>query len=539
MLPPGTFDPAGADYLGGTMRRVSASVGLVLLFAAIPAHAGEPDPEARSFTIAASGDILIMDSVRQVADAHAPGYRTHDFFPMFARIEPWISSADLAICHIETPLLSAGSSITRASPNSPHPSFSAPPELVDALVATGYDACSTAANHALDWGLDGLIASLDVLDEAGLGHTGTFRSPAENHPSLYEVNGVTVAHGSYTFGTNLIFVPEKWAVNYLDLEKMLSDAAWAREQGAEFVMFSIHWGKDYQVLPSERQLEYVAPLMASPDIDLIVGHHAHVIQPIDVINGKYVVYGMSNHLSNIRGWPHIERNGAEDGMIVHFEVTEQDDGSFEVTDLSYTPTWVHPNTKEIVPVQHTLAYEPGWREGDLRASLRRTVERAGLLGFTGGTTPTPWPAISCRGKVATILGSQGDDLLIGTDGDDVIVTRGGDDAVWAGDGDDLVCLGAGDDFVNGGDGDDYIRAGDGNDLVMGHGGADTLWGGDGDDVVSGLGGSDLIIGEPGDDSLVGGDGDDVIWGGAGHDRIAGGDGIDDCRAAATIASCES
>jgi len=520
------------------MRRLSVAVGLVLLLAAIPANAGEPSPEPRSFTIAASGDILIMDSIRQVADSHAPGYRTYDFFPMFARIEPWISGADLAICHLETPLLATDSGLPRADPNSPHPSFSAPPGLVDALVATGYDACSTAANHSLDWGLDGLVATLDVLDEAGLGHSGTFRSAAENHPSLYEVNGVTVAHGAYTFGTNLIFVPEDWAVNYLDLDQMLADAAWARRHGAEFTIFSIHWGKDYQVMPSERQLEYVAPLMASPDIDLIVGHHAHVVQPIDIVNGKYVVYGMSNQLSNIRGYPHPERTGAEDGIIVHFEVTEQGDGSFDVTRLSYTPTWVHPATKEIVPVQHTLAYESGWREADLRVSLRRTIERVEQLGFTGGLSPTPWHTISCRGKIATILGTDGDDLLIGTDGDDVIVARGGDDSVWAGDGDDLVCLGEGDDFVNGGDGDDHIRAGDGDDFVMGHGGADTLWGGDGNDMISGLGGSDLIIGEPGDDSLLGGDGDDVIWGGDGHDRIAGGDGTDDCRAAATIASCE-
>jgi len=514
-------------------------LALLSMAVAAPAAADGLDIEPRTFTIAAAGDILIMDSVRQVAGANAPGAGTYDFYPMFARIEPWISAADFAICHIETPLLAAGSGIPRANPNSPHPSFSAPPELTDALVAVGYDACSTAGNHALDWGMDGLTATLDAIDAAGLGHTGTFRSEADNHPSLYEVNGVTIAHGAYTFGTNLIFVPEEWAVNYLDLDKMLADAAWARQQGAEFVLFSIHWGKDYQVLPSERQLDHVYPLMASPDIDLIVGHHAHVIQPIEVINGKYVVYGMSNQLSNIRGYPHPERTGAEDGMIMHFEVTEQEDGSFAVTGISYTPTWVHPNTKEIVPVEHTLAYEPGFRPGELAASLRRTMSRIGLLGFTGATSPTPWPAISCRGEVATILGTEGDDLLIGTPDRDVIVTRGGDDSVWAGDGDDLICLGGGDDFANGGDGNDDIRAGDGNDIVLGSAGQDTLWGGAGNDVVSGLGGSDLVIGETGDDSLVGGDDDDVIWGGSGRDRITGGHGTDDCRGAATIVSCEN
>jgi poly-gamma-glutamate capsule biosynthesis protein CapA/YwtB (metallophosphatase superfamily) len=523
--------------LRSLIHRLTLPIVLLLAASVAPASADEPT-EPRSFTLAASGDILITETVRRVADANAPGTGVHDFYPMLASVEPWIASADLAICHIETPLLPSGSGIRRAPTSLPFPQFSGPDDLAPALASAGFDACSTAANHALDYGLAGLGATLDALDAAGLGHAGTARSAEEDHPTIYEINGVTVAHGAYTFGTNKIFVDEEWAVNYLDLDEMLADAAWARTQGAEFVFFSVHWGKDYTAMPSERQLEHARPLIESDDIDLIVGHHSHVVQPFEVINGKYVVYGMGNQLSSIRSYVGVAGPGSEDGIIAQFEITEQPDGSFAVTDFSSTPTRVLPDTMEVVPVEHSLAYSPRGREGELQRSLALTLDRLSLYGFEPATTATPWPIVSCRGQVATILGTEGDDLVVGTPGDDVIVTRGGDDAVWAGGGNDLICLGDGDDFANGGDGDDHIRAGDGDDLVLGGGGADTVWSGNGDDVASGLDGDDLLIGEGGGDSLLGGDGDDVLWGGVGNDRLIGNGGTDICRGAATIASCE-
>jgi len=101
-------------------------LALLSMAVAAPAAADGLDIEPRTFTIAAAGDILIMDSVRQVAGANAPGAGTHDFYPMFARIEPWISAADFAICHIETPLLAAGSGIPRAKPQLPPSQFQRP-----------------------------------------------------------------------------------------------------------------------------------------------------------------------------------------------------------------------------------------------------------------------------------------------------------------------------------------------------------------------------------------------------------------------------
>jgi len=516
------------------MKRGAAAVALALMAAAAPVGAAAPEAAPlRSFTVVAAGDITTQQSIWEAADSHAPGRGNYDFSPLLAPVEPWISGADLALCHLEVPL----------SPDNSHiaaePRFSAPHELASGIAATGYDACSTASNHALDQGFSGLVGTLDVLDAAGVGHAGTHRSAEEDHPALLSANGVTVGFASYTIGTNGHRVAESFAVNYLRADEILADAAWARGRGAEFVIISLHWGLEYQTSPAWHQVEAARLLMASPDVDLIIGHHVHVVQPIDVIEGKYVIYGMSNQLSNIRGDQRPDKTGAEDGVIVHLDVVEQSDGSFRVTDLAVTPTWVHPISKQVLPIDHTLATGPGNIEAHLRVSLARTMARLAVLGFQPRPTPTPWPELTCRGAMATIVGTPGDDVLVGTDGDDVIVARGGDDAVWAGDGDDLVCLGGGDDFANGGAGSDHIRAGDGNDLVLGGAGDDTVWGDDGDDLLSGYGGDDLFVGGRGDDVLRGGSGDDVLWGGEGEDRASGGEGRDECRGVAVRDTCEA
>ncbi|MCJ7725576.1 MAG: hypothetical protein MUP76_04225, partial [Acidimicrobiia bacterium] len=241
------------------------------------------------------------------------------------------------------------------------------------------------------------------------------------------------------------------------------------------------------------------------------------------------VYGMSNFISNIRGSAGA-RIGAEDGIVVHLAVVEQDGGGFAVESLEYTPVWIDPATKAVVPVGHALLAGVG-PTATLQTSWDRTVSRVNRLGPSGAApTGDPWPAVSCRGRLATIVGTPGDDVLVGTDGDDVIVGRGGNDSIWAGRGDDLVCGGEGDDFISGADGTDRLEGEDGDDVLMAYGGDDVLWGGDGDDVLSGGDGADLLVGGPGDDSLRGGHGGDVLWGGNGDDRSDAGPD-DSCVAA--------
>jgi poly-gamma-glutamate capsule biosynthesis protein CapA/YwtB (metallophosphatase superfamily) len=267
------------------VRRIAWGLVALVTLAAVALPPAAPTAAAaggRSFTITAGGDILIHRTIAQIADANAPGAGVYDFTPMLLPIEPWVGEADLAICHLEGALDPANTGLSY------YPLFNAPHEVADALAAVGYDACSTAGNHTLDHGFTGVADTLAVLDAAGIHHAGSARSPEESLPSLYEVNGVTVGHLSYTYGTNGLPLPEDkpWAVNLIgDGDGILEDARWARQHGAEFVVVSMHWGTEYQTAPTAEQVRLAERLLSSPDIDLILGCHVHVVQPIGRVNG--------------------------------------------------------------------------------------------------------------------------------------------------------------------------------------------------------------------------------------------------------------
>ena len=334
----------------------------------------------RVITIAAAGDVLIHRALANVAAAHSPEGEDYDFVPLMSAVEPWVAAADLAICHMEGTLSPDNTGLLYQD-GFKHPArFNAPREVADALVAVGWDACSTASNHATDRGSDGIADTLHVLDLVGLGHSGTARNEEERGPAFYEVKGVTIGHLSYTFGLNSSRAGDRpWEVNVMDQEAILADAAVARSAGADFVILSLHWGIEYTVTPSQAQQDQAQRLLASPDLDLILGHHAHVVQPIDWIDGEVVVYGMGNHLSNIRGLPDGRSVGGEDGVIVEITITEQEDGTFAATGVRFTPTWVHHSEKAVLPVADTLISGDPALAGVLQASWNRTLER--LLAF--------------------------------------------------------------------------------------------------------------------------------------------------------------
>jgi poly-gamma-glutamate capsule biosynthesis protein CapA/YwtB (metallophosphatase superfamily) len=455
------------------MRR-AAIAGLFISLLSFP-HGSVAVTPPRQFTLAVAGDVLIHEQVADIANRNLPG-AGFDFRPMLAEIEPWVSAADLSICHLEVTLSPDDTALSY------YPRFRAPFEIADALRWAGWDGCSVASNHALDRGWPGIVDTLDVLDRAGLGHAGTARSPAERLPTLYEVNGVTVAHISVTEGTNWKPLPEgyPWSVNVLDIDRLHADAAWARSRGAEFVLVSIHWGEQYVVGPINRQEEQAARIMESPDIDLVVGHHAHVVQPIGRVAGRYVVYGLGNHLSNQNGLWGDEYFGTEDGLLVTAHVVETGGGRFTVDRLEVTPTMVRVDDLVVLPATDPPPVTQ--RVADFLAiSAARTLDRVARLGAGGvEQSPVPNPTVYCGSRRATILGTEGPDQIQGTPGDDVIVTRGGSDVVLAAGGDDTICAGDGDDLVVGGSGRDRLFGGPGDDILLG----------DGDDIVSGDRGDD-------------------------------------------------
>lgn len=139
---------------------------------------------------------------------------------------------------------------------------------------------------------------------------------------------------------------------------------------------------------------------------------------------------------------------------------------------------------------------------------------------------------TCNGLPATIVGTNGDDVLEGTDGVDVIVALGGDDVIVAGPSADVICAGAGDDVVVANNGRDVVFGDEGDDVLIGNNGRDTVSGGADNDILVGWDGRDTLNGDEGDDRLHGGNGNDTLDGGAGTDECVGGPGSN------TAANCE-
>jgi poly-gamma-glutamate synthesis protein (capsule biosynthesis protein) len=303
-----------------------------------------PPPPPRSFTLAFTGDVLLHSRVSRVAATHAAGAadRDYDYRPLLTSIRSQVEEADRAICHLEVNLSADGTRL------SSYPSFRAPGQIAADLADLGYDSCTLASNHILDKGVAGVAETLGVLDEARIHAIGAARSPAEaEQQRLFTVRDVTVAHLAYTYWFNGIPLPADapWTSNQIDQDRILADAAQARRDGAEYIVVSLHWGEQYQHQPNQQQRELGPRLLASPNIDLIVGHHAHVVQPIERINGKWLVYGLGNLLSNSS---QVRRR---DELLITVTVTERPDDGFTAftTDLTVTPLHLDHATLTVHP----------------------------------------------------------------------------------------------------------------------------------------------------------------------------------------------
>ena len=365
--------PSSAATSGTTVRPVPESEATPLEAASAGSAAvPTPHPAPRRARLAFTGDILSHERVTLFARANGTEGLRYDYRHMFVQVRDRIASADLAICHLETPLSPDNTGLGS------FPLFNAPGDLAVALADAGYDGCSLASNHSLDRGIEGIAATITTLERAGLGHAGTARTPTEaGTPVLYDAGGIAVGHLSYTYGLNGLRLPEDrlWAVDVIEPGAIVAEAQAAVDAGAEFVMLSMHWGWEYTFTPSAQQRQLAQELLADPNIDLIVGTHAHVVQPVDRIGGKYVMYGIGNFLTN-QSPQSCEPCplATTDGVIMEVQLAETPAGRIEAVSIGAIPTWVELPTFEIVDVAGELAGELGPnRRGVLERSWRRTA----------------------------------------------------------------------------------------------------------------------------------------------------------------------
>lgn len=326
--------PRGAGRLRwGALRRARAAACGLILVAGL-AFFGAPAPAAAvtRVTLAFAGDLLMHVPIG--ASVYDPATGRYDFGRVFAPIAPYLSEADYTVANLETRLAGA------ARGYHGYPSFNSPDDLAPALRAAGVDALGTANNHSLDMGWEGVVRTLDVLETAGLRHAGTARTPAERDaPCVVDVRGVRIAFLNYTDYLNGIPPPagRPYAVNVLSVAAVAAEAARARAEGAELVVAFLHWGSEYQRTPSRVQTS-LAPALIDAGVDLIVGHHPHVVQPIARVRGSsgregYVAYSLGNFVSDQRS------RYRDSGLLLYADVLEDGSG-VRVTGLRYLPVYV-------------------------------------------------------------------------------------------------------------------------------------------------------------------------------------------------------
>lgn len=247
--------------------------------------------EVYKVSLVAVGDNLIHNTIYESSKVKD----TFDFTPIFRNVKPYIRQHDLAFINQETIL--GGSTLGLSS----YPRFNSPQEMGEALIDCGFNLISLANNHTLDRGEEAVNNSVKFWQSKDVVYSGSEISNV-SHVKYFTKNNINFAFVAYTYGTNGIPIPsnKEYLVNLFTYEKAEKELKEARRK-ADVVIVSMHWGNEYVETPSETQVEQ-AKFLADLGVDLIIGHHPHVIQPFAIINDKtHVVYSLGNFLSDQSG----------------------------------------------------------------------------------------------------------------------------------------------------------------------------------------------------------------------------------------------
>ena len=256
---------------------------------------------------------------------------TYDYSPCFEPIKEEIGRADIAIGNLEVTL--------GGKPYTGYPAFSAPDAYLAAIQAAGFDVLLTANNHCLDRRRKGLERTVRQLDSLQIPHAGTYTDPEERtkrYPLLLEKNGFRIALLNYTYGTNGIRLTAPNVVNYMDKTVMAEDIKAAQALRPDVIIACMHWGVEYQSLPSREQ-QALANWLLQEGVTHIIGSHPHVVQPMelrtDSLTGQQhvVAYSLGNFVSN------MSARKTDGGALLTLELTK--DSTTRVNRCEYQLVW--------------------------------------------------------------------------------------------------------------------------------------------------------------------------------------------------------
>lgn len=344
-------------------------------------------------TLSAVGDIMVHGAQ---LDAQFSENGTFNFDNNFKHIRNIIEDADLAIANLETTI-----NIDRNV--SGYPSFNSPKELLKTLKDTGFDVISTINNHTLDTGYSGVTSTLNELKVAGLKPVGTKSTVEEKNYLIENVDDIKMGITTFSYGDiknsqkYLNGIPSGKASDLLNVmnssdvqeafETIKKEIDLMKQEGVEFIVVGLHWGEEYKQVPTNYQKE-LAQMLANEGVDLILGSHPHVVQPIEFIKSEVneneetlVVYSMGNIISNQRE-EEMGFKESENGIIPLIDIEKTDDGTVTLKEVRYIPTWVNKDFRdgkafyEIIPIDRDisqLAKEYNVSEEDLQISYNNTT----------------------------------------------------------------------------------------------------------------------------------------------------------------------
>ena len=291
-------------------------------------------------TIVACGDTLCHTPVNK--DAYDSTSKQYDFSSIFKYITDKFEDKTVAVGNLETTL-------TGKEPYTGYPMFNSPEHLATDLKELGFDIMTTANNHALDRGYSGIVSTLDYLDQAGLSHTGTSRSQEEQDTILFkDLNGIKTAFLAFTYGTNGNSIPagKEYCINITNKDSIKQKIDKAKEEGAEAIVVSMHWGVEYQTKQNAEQ-EDLAEFLIKNDVNVILGCHPHVLEPLKMKKvtmedgtekEALVIYSMGNFFS-AQVYPNTR-----DTIILKVQIRKNGEtGKVTVDKATYTPVYDYDN----------------------------------------------------------------------------------------------------------------------------------------------------------------------------------------------------
>ena len=302
-------------------------------------------PEDKTINLVAIGDIMCHNTNYQTA--YNSSTKTYDFGPAFVNIAKYVEKGDIAIGNLETTL--SGKEVGYSG----YPTFNSPEELGVAIKNIGVDVVSTANNHCMDKGSKGIVNTLDNLDKIGISHMGTNRTKEEQDTILVkDVKGMKIAFLSFTYGTNGINIPsgKEYLVNLIDKDFILQQIELAKKENPDLICASMHWGIEYAQKQNKEQ-EQLADLLFKNGVDVILGNHAHVIEPMEkrkvtLDDGTekdcFVVYAMGNFISA------QTKEHTRSTVILDMNITKKGEtGKISIDSVDYIPVYCHDRGKGV------------------------------------------------------------------------------------------------------------------------------------------------------------------------------------------------